>query len=327
MSQQDHQKKHIQPLARLIIVIALLMTGHASLADKHKIKPHHASADTTNRLRITSDCDQPLWIFHTVGSGGGTLNAPAKVELKKKGDHYDYAIPNKGLASTRFWPGAECDANGDNCKIGSSGGPGLSCPDKGCAPPVDSKFEGTFGCLSSLSQSDCQTNPSAPSTKLTREDNWDTSMVDGFTLPYKVTVAGSCPGGPNNATIDCSDLKWSECPTADVINGTATDLTLKDLGTGKETVGCYSPCSKLTMNNWGNSPTYTPDSTEAAYYCCGGISSADCQAGPGASTQYVKNIHKYCPQTYAYAYDDGTGLFKCPAAASTVYTVTFSCPQ
>ena len=114
MSQQDKHKKHIQPLARLIIVITLLLTGHAGLADDHKKKQHKASADTTNRLRITSDCDKPLWIFHTVGSGGGTLNAPSQVELRKKGDHYDYAIHNKGLASTRFWPGAECDAQGNN---------------------------------------------------------------------------------------------------------------------------------------------------------------------------------------------------------------------
>ncbi len=285
------------------------------------------NVDTTKRLRIQSDCTSPLWVFHTVGTGGGTLDAPAKVELKNKGDYYDYKIPDKGLASTRFWPGAECDTKGNNCKIGSSGGPGLSCPDIGCAPPVDSKFEGTFGCLSSINKSDCQTNPSAPNTVLSREDNWDTSMVDGFTLPYKVTVAGSCPTGPIKSTIDCTDLKWSECPTNESINNSTVDLQLKDLGTGTEVVGCYSPCSKLTMNNWNNNPTYSPDSTEAAYYCCGGITPAECQAGVGAKTKYVDNIHKYCPQTYAYAYDDGTGLFTCPAAESTVYTVTFSCPQ
>lgn len=29
--------------------------------------------------------------------------------------------------------------------MGESGGPGLPCPSQGCAPPIDSKFEATFG--------------------------------------------------------------------------------------------------------------------------------------------------------------------------------------
>ncbi|WP_395376843.1 thaumatin family protein [Marinicella sp. W31] len=285
------------------------------------------NTSTTARLRIQSACDDPLWIFHTVGSGGGSLNAPAKVKLATKNDHVDYDIPDKGLAGVRFWPGAECDTLGNNCKIGSSGGPNLTCPSEGCAPPVDSKFEGTFGCLSSVNKSDCQVNPSSPTgATLPRTDNWDTSMVDGFTLPYKVTVAGNCPGGPKNATIDCSDLKWSYCPKNETIGSSKVNLRLKYPGENK-VVGCYSPCSKLTMNNWGNSPTSSPSSSAAEYYCCGGISASDCRSGVGATTEYVKNIHTYCPQTYAYAYDDGTGLFGCPASKSTTYTVTFYCPK
>ena len=306
---------------RLLFLSACLMAFavlETALAD---------STSTSPRLRIQSACDDPLWIFHTVGAGGGTLKAPAKVQLAKKGDHVDYNIPDKGLAGVRFWPGAKCDASGNNCKIGSSGGPGLSCPSEGCAPPVDSKFEGTFGCLGSVAENDCQINPSSGSqAKLPRSDSWDTSMVDGFTLPYKVEVAGTCPGAPKNNTIDCTDLKWEYCPKKESLNGTDTNLRLKYPDTN-EVVGCYSPCSKLTMNNWSNSPTYSPSSDQAKYYCCGGITPGECRGGVGASTGYVKNIHKYCPQTYAYAYDDGTGLFGCPAAKTTVYTVTFHCPK
>ena len=157
------------------------------------------AADTTKRLKIVSACSSPLWIFHTVGEGGGTLTAPNPVKLATTGDSYEYDIPNIGLASTRFWPGSGCDENGANCDIGGSGGPGLPCLSEGCAPPVDSKWEGTFGCLNGVEEKDCQVNPSSPTgAKLPHEDSWDTSMVDGFTLPYKVKVSENCSGtGPD----------------------------------------------------------------------------------------------------------------------------------
>ncbi|MCG8428077.1 MAG: hypothetical protein MI754_12035 [Chromatiales bacterium] len=286
-----------------------------------------AATDTTPRLRIENACTSPIWIFHTVGENGGTLTAPNPAKLAAKGDFIEFNIPDKGLAGTRFWPGSGCDDNGANCKIGQSGGPGLPCPAEGCAPPVDSKFEGTFGCLPSVAKNDCQINPASKDRHvLSRKDNWDTSMVDGFTLPYTVTVKGTCPNGPKQNKIDCSGLSWSHCPQQEEINGKTVNLTL-DYPHTTQTAGCYSPCSKLTMNNWKNSPTYSPSSNQAKYYCCGGITPEACRQGVGASSQYVKNIHQYCPQTYAYAYDDGTGLFACPAEKTTKYVVTFGCPK
>lgn len=285
------------------------------------------AADATSpRLTIKNGCADPIWVFHTVGHKGGTLATSGNpVQLATKGDTVVFNIPDKGLAGTRFWPGFGCDASGENCAFGESGGPGLTCPPEGCAPPVDSKFEGTFGCLPSVKSKDCQVNPSAPTKVLPATDSWDTSMVDGFTLPYTVKVNGTCPGGPKNSKIDCSNISTNTCPAAGKINGVATNLALTDPKTNAY-AGCYSPCSKLTMNNWGNSPTSAPSSDAAKYYCCGGISAADCRAGKGAKTEYVKNIHKSCPQTYAYAYDDGMGLFNCPAAKATTYEVTFFCP-
>ncbi|MEM1205408.1 MAG: thaumatin family protein [Acidobacteriota bacterium] len=292
-------------------------------------------ASQTARLRITNGCDEAISIFYNIGDGGGSFSGTAPANptvLAAEGDFIDYAIPDIGLAATRFWPGYDCNADGV-CSIGSSGGPGLACSSDGCAPPVDSKFEGTFGCLPSVNPDDCQKNPSGPGN-LTTEDNWDTSMVDGYTLPYQVEVKGTCGTGPENGVIDCTGLKWSDCPTDEDLSDNGTypsltdvDLVLTDPGTS-DTAGCYSPCSKLTMNNWGNSPTWQPSDPQAAPYCCAGTygTSSACNAGPVPSTTYVQTIHKDCPQTYAYAYDDGVGLWTCQAGQA-VYEVTFYCPQ
>ncbi|HEX6899206.1 MAG TPA: thaumatin family protein [Thermoanaerobaculia bacterium] len=283
------------------------------------------------------------------------MNAPNQKKLVKKGDFIDYNIPAKGLAGTRFWPGMDCDDTGNNCKIGQSGGPaseGFTCPANiGCAPPIDSKFEGTFGCLASVPTSQCQGNPSSnpPGQPLPQTDGWDTSMVDGYTLPYRVNVNpvnGSCGTGPKNNVIDCSGLRLSQCPTKENLstNGQFPNLASENLvlhypqSTGSSTaaapIGCYAPCSKLTSGQWQSIPnppftgtTYQPSSPQAQYYCCPTppISPQACSGGPVVDTSYVKLIHTYCPQTYAYAYDDAIGNFSCPAG--TKYEVTFYCPQ
>ncbi|MFV8753625.1 thaumatin family protein [Nannocystaceae bacterium ST9] len=288
------------------------------------------------RLRIVNGCDQPMWVLSQVGSGGGTLDAPNQLLLAEQGDFVDYPIPAIGLAATRFWPGFGCDETGNDCAVGQSGGPpseGFTCPPEGCAPAIDSKFEGTFGCLASVDPADCQDNPSAPGVKLPATDGWDTSMVDGFTVAYEVELLDACPGGPEGGAIDCSGLQLADCPTQENLstNGqfpafASVDLVARDPSTDA-IAGCYSPCGKLTYSNWGNAPTFAPDASEAEYYCCPTppIGVEDCRTGPVVDTQFVDLVHQQCPQVYAYAYDDGIGNWSCPAG--TRYRVTFYCPQ
>lgn len=300
--------------------------------------------DQPTRLRVVNGCDQPLWVFHQIGAGGGLLDAPAKVRLAARGDYLDYPIPAAGLAATRFWPGLDCDAAGDDCRIGQSGGPagaGFTCPAGiGCAPPVDSKFEGTFGCLPPVAEADCQGNPSSspPGRPLPRHDGWGTSLVDGYTLAYRVEVIGDCPGGPAGNTIDCSALRFADCPTDENLDafGNAPGLRSVDLHLAHpragRMAGCYSPCMKLTGAQWQSLPnppftgaTYAPADPQARPYCCPGDGVDACRNGPVIDTRYVRTIHAACPQTYAYAYDDVTGNFACPAGVK--YRVTFFCPQ
>ena len=311
---------------------------------------------THGRLRIISGCSsQPMWVQWLLGNGGGTLNAPNFVKLSSVGASTTFQIPDTGLAGLRVWPGFGCDANGQNCTIGASGGPasdGFTCPAGiGCAPPIDSKFEGSFGCIAGAGT--CLQNPSGGGA-LGPLDWWDASFVDGYTVPIKVVVNGSCPagpqsngpGGPPNGIFDCSALKLSSCPTSENLstNGEFPALANESLvlhypnanGTPSGTVaGCFSPASKLTSGQWQSIPnppftgtTYNPSDAQAQMYACPTppISSQQCSSGPAASTNYTKMIHSTC-NAYAYAYDDTIGLSTCPAATNLEYDVTFYCPQ
>jgi len=62
-------------------------------------------------------------------------------------------------------------------------------------------------------------------------------------------------------------------------------------------------------------------------YCCAGAysTSETCQNGPDPTMKYTDVIHQYCPGVYAWAYDDGTGLYNCPST-ETLFTLTFYCP-
>lgn len=280
------------------------------------------AAPAPSRLRVVNGTSGPLWVFWLGAPGGGTMPDAHQIRLEA-GAHHDYTVPPGGLAGTRFWPGVGCDDTGNNCTIGQSGGPaadGFTCPPEGCAAPIDSKFEGTFGCL----EEPCQANPSSPTrAPLPATDSWDTSLVDGFTLPFSVRVIGDCPGGPVGGAIDCSGLALSECPVSENLSTGGAFPALASLSLAAGGAGCFSDCGRLTFTQRGNAPTFQPNAPEAQMYCCPTppITPEACRAGPVASTGYTSLVHRRCPQVYAYGYDDGTGLWSCPAGVR--YEVTF----
>jgi beta-glucanase (GH16 family) len=307
---------------------------------------------THKRLKIISGCAQPMWIQHLeAGGNGGSLNSPNFRLLSGTGAFVEYDIPDKGIAGVRFWPGFGCDGSGHNCTIGASGGPaslGFTCPPQGCSPPIDSKFEGTFGCIPGIPDASCQTNPSGNGAPLGRGDWWNSSFVDGYTVPMRVQVVGYCPvgpqpapvygpGGPQGGVVSCTVVRNSDCPTNENLssNGQFPSLSSVSLramnpANGQQS-GCYSPSGKLTFSNWAayeGFTTYPPTDPHAQWYACPTppITPEQCMAGPAASTAYTNMIHTKC-QTYAYPYDDHFGLASCPASATTRYEVTFYCPS
>jgi len=106
----------------------------------------------------------------------------------------DFKVPyGENISATRFWPKYQCDSNGQNCAFGESGGPDLPCPEGGCSPPIDTKFEATFGAGGNL-------------------DWYNSSQVDGWTLPFDMKF--DCRDGSGGyADLNCRGLTQDACPT------------------------------------------------------------------------------------------------------------------
>jgi len=263
------------------------------------------------RLRITNGCKhEPLWVAHMATNTSGPDPENLKIEPLK---FYDFET-EKGLTGTRYWAKMRCDPHGNACDIGESGGPDEKCNlTLGCAPPVDTKFEASFG--------------------VSGVDWVDVSLVDGWTLPFTFEMDKKCSAGDGDRKvtkkIDCSKLSFDNCPTVENLhNDTKVSLQVRHPSTGA-VVGCYSPCSKLTLNQWQNEAArgFGPADPSVAPYCCPTPpeSPTACRKGPVATTEFVKAVHRDCPGVYGYSYDDGMGLLLCPA--DTKYVMTFFCPS
>ncbi len=288
--------------------------------------PTADASPQTTRLRVTNRCDEPIWIAHSANVGD-TQN----VKLVD-GAFHDYDVPASGLASARFWPKTGCDPAGQNCKIGDNGeGGGAPCGPAGCQPPIDSKFEVTF-----------------PPEGAQDATFYNLSLVDGYTLPFKVVPKGAGAEQGSCVTSDCAGLTLDACPGNENMSGggefaqyASIDLRVKDPTNAARTIGCLSPCKK-----WNYSLPYGLNQPEnqdpGLHMCCptpidpgtGNCTEANGCIGPDACratsdpmsvehTSYVALIHTMCPSAYSYSYDDAMGLHACPA--DTAFEVIF-CP-
>jgi len=296
-----------------------------------------AASAQPRRLRIVNGCEsQPLWVAHISGAAGTAGPDPQDTKIEPL-QHRDFQTSDN-LKAMRYWPKMGCDTQGGNCAIGDSGGPEEACvirnPGVGddysrCAPPVDSKFEASFG----VNGKPC--NPQTPGgTEMLGCDYLDISLVDGYTLPLKLEIDGDCRDSLSDALvdeIDCSELSLDACPTQEVLTSAGMTVDLQAVNPRTHNVsGCYSPCNRLLDTKWIHEAERRPEGPAALYYCCptppdgSGISPEACRAGPIEDTQYVGLVRNKCKGAYSYAYDDGNGLLRCSSASQ--YTLTFYCP-
>lgn len=309
----------------LIVLVVLATACHHDCSPPARPDATHAQPPSADagplpaRLRVTNKCEVDIWVAQQ-----GFPSDPL-VKLAKNASH-DYQIPAAGLASTRFWPKILCDKTGNNCAIGQSSAP---CPAKGCAPPVDSKLEVTWGCTLS-DKVDCGLTPQGVRML---DTFWNASAVDGYTLPFTVAIKGG-DGRKSCVPVDCANLATAKCPSdEDLSNGGANpayksqNLATKNPVSGGY-AGCFSTCTKLNYPGWGGDGLNAPAGPVEQMYCCPTppISSPQCQAGPVAKTKYVESIHKACKKTtYGYAYDDGLGGRDCSGDTVLEFTVGPKC--
>ena len=291
------------------------------------------SAEPPRRLRVVNGCaSEPLWVAHMVAARTGPDPQDVRIEPLQ---HHDFQTPDN-LKATRYWPKMGCGAAGGDCAIGDSGGPQESCVIRRhggddysrCAPPVDSKFEASFG----VNGKPC--NPQTPGgVEMEGCDYIDVSLVDGYTLPLKLEIRGDCTDSRTDKSveqIDCSSLSLDTCPTQERLSMTGMTVDLQAVNPRTHSVsGCYSPCGRLLDTKWvgqGEIGGLPPSDPRAQYYCCPTppITPEACRAGPIEHTQYVDLVRSRCKGAYSYAYDDANGLLRCSSASQ--YVLTYYCP-
>jgi hypothetical protein len=340
----------------LVLVIPTLIkkavhsSFHNSVSSKDSIQDgENTDTPQSADVRVKNSCAYPLWIEARQGALGQPL--PGQTTSRRKveaGAFIDYDIPAGGLAGARFWPKYGCDSTGKNCEIGDSSQymPEGGCPNGGCSVAADSLFEATFGCKPGVSP--CTTNPSS-GQPLSSTTYYDSSLVDGVSLPFKVTLVGdtstcNCDGAGNclgEVNIDGTAFNPKLMPSTENLsmgqynsytnpnngqtyNLTSVDLRLKNKA-GTHFIGAISPCKKLNYpppTGFGMSESEEP----TLFMCCptplsfsnctpenGCVTPSACRAGPIVNTQYVAAIHEMVPNSYAFSYDDAVGLFSCPS--------------
>jgi len=302
--------------------------GLVKASQKEKKSKEISYERQPTRLRVTNNCNFPLWMQ-------SSDNVPDQRVVKlDKNASYDYNIPNERLEATRFWPKIGCDAKG-SCELGQSVAP---CPPGGCQPPIDSKFEATWAAQ------DC------PVDKPTAECmTWyNASQVDGYTLPFNIIAKGPDVGKFGCVSTDASKLDLNSCPSNEDLSQGKKELEqyknvdLRIYDKNKKIIGCMAPCKKLNYPApWGlgidekkepalrmccpTDPAKLKNNTCTWANECATPEACSDKRDPASvmNTKYVKALHKMTPDVYAYAYDDAKGLHTC--TGRTKFELVF-CP-
>jgi|CXWL01.1.fsa_nt_gi hypothetical protein len=191
-----------------------------------------------------------------------------------------------------------------------------------------------------------------PPTKInSNNDNYDVSLVDGFTTALSIVPSiGTC------GTAGCS--QQPVCPSKLVYQGGCLspntyvrNVMPNPTEADKDKYGCICSSTQQISCTPGPSNSVTPQGCVGKYGCSPfsppGAPSGNFPGNPGSSCcpwynqgmscsassaarawaswaqDYIANVHAACPNQYAWQYDDNAGGFACPSAsAPTSYTIT-----
>lgn len=319
----------------------------------------------TRRMTLVNNSSDAMWMIETPPKGKkATVEAQwdwwkntygEKLRLAK-GSTISFCIPDKGAPGGNFRFFTGCDANGNNCIVGSPSGD---------LAGVNTLFEPTFGCKPGLDKTKCAFNPSAAPADhphcnenpnmancgpIGPGDNFDISAVDGYTVPLFLSAQGT---NCNRATTDASMLDLGSCPaeTKDTLYSTnpSQEAVIKKgvsllTKNAQGMRACASPCKWFSSTTLGNpkNPVRTPPDgcNSASYYCCGGkcssgdhrcpgCSGADCLVGPKGDksypvdkTHFVRQMYAMGYYGYTWAYGDSIGDQGCDWGAKIKVTLS-----
>ena len=190
-------------------------------------------------------------------------------------------------------------------------------------------------------------NTQNPPAKInSNNDNYDISLVDGFTTALMIT-----PGTSSCSVAGCS--QQPTCPAKLAYKGGCLspntyvrNVMPNPTEEDKDKYGCIcSSTQQLTctagpnnsvtpagcVGKYGCSPFSPPGMTNLGSACCPWykVSGQPCSATTAArawdswAQDYIANVHAACNNQYAWQYDDHQGGYACPSATSaTSYTIT-----
>ncbi|KIJ56348.1 hypothetical protein M422DRAFT_150344 [Sphaerobolus stellatus SS14] len=233
---------------------------------------------------VVNNCPFTIWpaLFTDLNVGTAVPNFPTGWEAPAF-NSVTFEVPTNWKAG-RIWGRRDCDftitPGAQACLDGGCDG-GLLCdPHIGTGVPPASLAEWTLSGDGN-------------------QDFYDTSLVNGYNLPLRITNNVGCP------VADCPIDLGPGCP--DPLKGPFDSTGFP--------VGCKSACEADLDGNPNDSPN-----------CCSGSFST-----PQTCTRFGVEFYDYfksnCPNSYAFAFDEssGTALWKCDSSLNADYTLTF-CP-
>ncbi|KAF8528421.1 thaumatin-like protein [Hysterangium stoloniferum] len=232
---------------------------------------------------VVNSCPFTIWpaVFTDLNVGSATPNVPTGWEAAPSSS-VTFDVPDNWKAG-RIWGRRDCNftiPGPQSCLDGGCNG-GLLCdPNTGTGVPPASIAEWTL--MGDGNQ-----------------DFYDTSLVDGYNLPLRITNTVGCP------VADCPIDLGPDCPAP--LKGPFDSTGFP--------VGCQSACKANLDGNPNDSPN-----------CCSGSHNTPATCPP-SGVAFYSYFKSGCPNSYGYAFDEssGTALWKCDSSLKANYTLTF-CP-
>lgn len=236
-------------------------------------------------ITVYNACPFTIWPALFTGTGSARPEFPSGWEASPW-THVDLVVSSEWTAG-RLWARRGCKSSNP-----SSSSDDLTCLSGDC----NGKLRCTVTGSPPATFAEFTLRSPGPAGE---RDYYDVTIVDGANLPMRVESNKGCP------VAECTVDLGPECPSG--LKGPFDGLGFP--------LGCKTACM-ADSESGGN----VANSTN----CCTGDFGTPQTCLPD-NVDHYKFFKDRCPDSYAYAYDDSSGLKSCPLESETDFIVTF-CP-